>query len=61
MTSPYDNEKFSKSTFNISVIVSGLLLVPNILTDWAEDVGTLGVNIIWLTFANLFYVYAHTP
>ena len=49
-------KNFSKSTFIISTIVFGLLLVSSFLAVWAEDEGTLGTNIIWLTFAKLFYV-----
>ncbi len=49
-------KNFSKSTFIISTIIFGLLLVPSFLAAWAEDEGTLGTNIIWLTFAKLFYV-----
>lgn len=49
-------KNFSKSTFIISTIVFGLLLVPSFLAASAEDEGTLGRNLIWLTFAKLFYV-----
>lgn len=49
-------KNFSKSTFIISTIVFGLLLIPSFLAAWAEDEGTLGTNIIWLTFAKLFYI-----
>jgi len=49
-------KNFSKSTFIISTIVFGLLFVPSFLAAWAEDEGTLGTNIIWLTFAKLFHV-----
>ena len=49
-------KKFSKSTFIISTIAFGLLLVPSFLAAFGEDEGTLGTNIIWVTFAKLFYV-----
>ncbi|MBT9393618.1 hypothetical protein KLP40_10635 [Hymenobacter sp. NST-14] len=53
-------KNFSKSTFTISTIIFGLLLIPSFLAAWAEDEGTLGTNIIWTTFAKLFYVL-HFP
>jgi len=49
-------KNFSKSTFIISTITFGLLLVPSLLAAFGEDEGTLGTNIIWVTFAKLFYV-----
>jgi len=49
-------KNFSKSTFIISTIAFGLLLVPSFLAAFGEDEGTLGTNIIWVTFAKLFYV-----
>ena len=49
-------KNFSKRTFIISTVVFGLLLVPSFIAAWAEDEGTLGTNIIWMTFAKLFYV-----
>ena len=49
-------KNFKRQTFiNISIIV-GLLLMPSFLAAWAEDEGTLGTNILWVTFAKLFYV-----
>lgn len=33
-----------------------LLLIPSFLGAWAEDEGTLGTNIIWVSFAKLFYI-----
>jgi hypothetical protein len=39
-----------------ATILFGLLLIPSFLAAWAEDEGTLGTNIIWVTFAKLFYV-----
>jgi hypothetical protein len=49
-------KNFSKFTFTISTIVFGILLFPSFLAAWAEDEGTLGTNIIWVTFAKLFYI-----
>jgi hypothetical protein len=49
-------KNFSKSTFIISTIVFGLLLVPSFQAAWGEEEGTLGTNIIWMTFAKLFHV-----
>lgn len=49
-------KNLSRSTFIISTIVFGLLVVPSFLAACAEDEGTLGTNIIWLTFAKLFIV-----
>ena len=47
---------FNKLTFIIATILFGLLLVLGFLAAWAEDEGTLGTNIIWVTFAKLFYI-----
>jgi len=49
-------KNFSKQTFIISTAVFGLLLIPSFLAAFGEDEGTLGTNIIWVTFAKLFYV-----
>ena len=49
-------KKFSKGTFIIATILFGLLLIPSFLAAWGEDEGTLGTNIIWVTFAKLFYI-----
>lgn len=47
---------FSKHIFIISTAVFTLLLIPSFLAAFGEDEGTLGTNIIWVTFAKLFYV-----
>ena len=49
-------KKFSKGTFIIATILFGLLLIPSFLAAWGEDEGTLGTNIILVTFAKLFYI-----
>lgn len=43
-------------TVYIATVVFGLLLIPSFLAAWGEDEGTLGSNLIWLTFAKLFYI-----
>ena len=40
----------------IATAIFGMLLIPSYLAAWAEDEGTLGTNIIWVTFAKLFYI-----
>ena len=47
---------FNKQTFIIVTVLFGLLLVPAFMASWAEDEGTLGTNIVWTTFAKLFYL-----
>ena len=49
-------KNFNKQTFIIATVLFGLLLIPSFLAAWAEDEGTIGTNVIWLTFAKLFYV-----
>ena len=49
-------KNFSKSTFTISTIVFGLLLIPSFLAAFGEDEGTLQADSFWIIFANLFYV-----
>jgi hypothetical protein len=49
-------KNFSKQNFIISTAVFGFLLIPSFLAAFGEDEGTLGTNIIWVTFAKLFYV-----
>jgi hypothetical protein len=49
-------KNFNKTTFILSTILLGLLLIPSFLAAWAEDEGTLGTSIVWATFAKLFYV-----
>ncbi len=49
-------KNINKSTVYIATVVFGLLLIPSFLSAWAEDEGTLGTNIIWVTFAKLFDV-----
>ena len=49
-------KNFNKTTFILSTTLFGLLLIPSFLAAWAEDEGTLGTNIVWTTFAKLFYV-----
>ena len=49
-------KNINKQTVYIASVVFGLLLIPSFLAAWGEDEGTLGTNIIWVTFAKLFYV-----
>ncbi len=49
-------KNINKQTIYISTVVFGFLLIPSFLAAWGEDEGTLGTNIIWVTFAKLFYV-----
>ncbi len=49
-------QNFNKRTFIIATVLFGFLLIPSFLAAWAEDEGTLGTNIILVTFAKLFYV-----
>ena len=49
-------KNFNKQTFIISTVLIGLLLIPSFLAEWANDEGTLGINIILLTLSKLFYV-----
>jgi hypothetical protein len=49
-------KNINKKTVFISTVVFVLLLIPSLLAAFGEDEGTLGANIIWLTFAKLFYV-----
>ena len=46
----------NKQTVYIATVIFGLLLIPSFLAAWSEDEGTLGTNIIWVTFTKLFYV-----
>ena len=46
----------NKQTVYIATVVFGLLLIPSFLAAWGEDEGTLGTNIILVTFSELFYV-----
>jgi hypothetical protein len=47
---------FNKRIFAISTIVFGLLLIMSLITAFGKDEGTLGTNIIWVTFSKLFYI-----
>ena len=49
-------KNFNKQRFIIATVLFGLLLVPVFLAARAEDEGTLGTNIIWMTFTKLFYI-----
>lgn len=49
-------KNFSKSTFAISTIIFGLLLIPSFLAAFGEDEGTLQAGSFWIIFARLFYV-----
>lgn len=49
-------KNFNKSTFIISTIVFGLLLIPSFLAAFGEDEGTLPIASLWTIFAKLFYV-----
>ena len=49
-------KNINKQTVYITTVVFGLLLIPSFLAAWGEDEGTLGTNIIWVTFSKLFYV-----
>jgi hypothetical protein len=49
-------KNFSKSTFTISTIIFGLLLIPSFLAAFGEDEGTLPADSFWIIFAKLFYV-----
>jgi hypothetical protein len=40
----------------IATVIFILLLIPSFLAAWGEDEGTLGTNIIWITFSKLFYI-----
>ena len=43
-------------TVYIATVIFILLLIPSFLAAWGEDEGTLGTNIIWITFSKLFYI-----
>jgi len=49
-------KEFRIRTFLICTLVFVLLLVPSFLAAFGEDEGTLGTNIIWIIFADLFDV-----
>ncbi|MFT3705553.1 MAG: hypothetical protein QM802_24500 [Agriterribacter sp.] len=49
-------KNFNRQTFNIATILFVLLLIPSFLAALAEDEGTLGTNIVWVTFSKLFYI-----
>jgi hypothetical protein len=49
-------KNFSKSTFTISTIIFGFLLIPSFLAAFGEDEGTLPADSFWIIFAKLFYV-----
>jgi len=49
-------KNFNKRTFIIATTTFGMLLIQSFLTAWAEDEGALGTNIIWVSFAKLFYI-----
>lgn len=46
----------SYKRFWFSTILTGLLLIPCFFAAWAEDEGTLGNNILLVTFSKLFYI-----
>ncbi|MEO6453757.1 MAG: hypothetical protein ABIN97_06800 [Ginsengibacter sp.] len=49
-------KKFKKQTFINATVLFGLLLIPSFLAAWQEDDGAPITNLIWATFAKLFYV-----
>ncbi len=48
---------FKKSIFIAWTIVFGLLLIPCLIAAAAEDEGTLGTSLFWVTLADLFYFF----
>ncbi|MEO6454408.1 MAG: hypothetical protein ABIN97_10065 [Ginsengibacter sp.] len=48
-------KKFSNATFIIATILFGLLLIPIFFAACGEDGGTLGTNIILVSFAKFLY------
>lgn len=49
-------KNFNKFAFIASSVFVGLLLIPCFFAAWANDEGTLGSNIIWVTMSKLFYI-----
>ena len=49
-------KNINKQVVYVATVLFGLLLIPSFLAAYGEDEGTLGVNIIWVTFAKLFDV-----
>jgi hypothetical protein len=47
-------KNINKRTILLATLFFGILLIPSFLGAWAEDEGTLGKSMIWLTFAKLF-------
>ena len=49
-------KKFSKRLFFTSSIAIGFLLIPCFFASFAEEEGTLRINLLWTILTKLFYV-----
>lgn len=45
-----------KQTVYIASVLFVAFLIPSFFAAWSEDEGTLGTNIVWVSFAKLFYI-----
>jgi hypothetical protein len=49
-------KSINKNIIFWATILFVILLLPSFLSAWAEDEGTLGTNIMWISFAKTFKI-----